>query len=54
MEKEYVKPAILVAKMEMESLLAAQSDEIELSDEEAKSWLGMSSNRFGFVDDEEE
>ena len=50
MEKEYVKPAIEVAKMEMESLLAAES--IGLSDEEATG--EMCSKRYDFVDDEDE
>ena len=51
MEKEYVKPVIEMAKMEMESLLAA-SESIGLSDEEA-TWE-MCSKRSDIFDEEEE
>ena len=52
MKKEYVEPSILVAKVEMESLLAAESTEIGVSGEPAKD--DMATNRFGFMEDEEE
>ena len=51
MKKEYVEPSILVEKVEMESLLAAESGEIEVSDKPATG--DMCTNHFGFMEDEE-
>ena len=52
MKKEYVEQSIIVAKVEMESLLAAESTEIGVSGEHEKD--DMATNRFGFMEDEEE
>lgn len=52
MVKEYVKPAIMVANVEMESLLAA-SPRLNISGEEATK-DEMNSNRFHFMEEEGE